>query len=178
MTLYHGSNQTIDGIDLSICKPNKDFGQGFYLTDIHEQAQLMAKRRTRIMGEGIPTVVTYEFDTTCLDNLSLKVKIFDAPSKEPTVLLWNKKSNLLFTETMNEEQKFLIDCVVAKLVLFVMEDFHISTLEALGMVFNSQLYDKLTDLETGLHRESARHNYSYLKQELITGNPLSLPIEI
>lgn len=82
MTLYHGSNQTIDGIDLSICKPNKDFGQGFYLTDIHEQAQLMAKRRTRIMGEGTPTVVTYEFDTTCLDNLSLKVKIFDAPSKE------------------------------------------------------------------------------------------------
>lgn len=34
MTLYHGSNVLIDHIDLSMSKPNKDFGKGFYLTDI------------------------------------------------------------------------------------------------------------------------------------------------
>ena len=33
MKLYHGSNMVIDQIDLSKCKPYKDFGQGFYLTD-------------------------------------------------------------------------------------------------------------------------------------------------
>lgn len=33
MILYHGSNIAIDVIDLSKCRPNKDFGQGFYLTD-------------------------------------------------------------------------------------------------------------------------------------------------
>lgn len=34
MILYHGSNVVIDEIDLLQCKPYKDFGKGFYLTDI------------------------------------------------------------------------------------------------------------------------------------------------
>ena len=42
MLLYHGSNQEITSIDLSFCKPYKDFGRGFYLTTIEEQARLMA----------------------------------------------------------------------------------------------------------------------------------------
>jgi len=38
MILYHGSNMKVTAIDLSKCRPYKDFGQGFYLTDISEQA--------------------------------------------------------------------------------------------------------------------------------------------
>ena len=34
MILYHGSNVAIEEIELSLCKPYKDFGKGFYLTDI------------------------------------------------------------------------------------------------------------------------------------------------
>lgn len=37
MKLYHGSNTLIESIDLSRCRPYKDFGRGFYLTDIREQ---------------------------------------------------------------------------------------------------------------------------------------------
>ena len=33
MKLYHGSNVEIKDIDLNKSKPNKDFGQGFYLSD-------------------------------------------------------------------------------------------------------------------------------------------------
>ena len=33
MKLYHGSTVVIDKIDLSVSKPNKDFGKGFYLSD-------------------------------------------------------------------------------------------------------------------------------------------------
>ena len=44
MILYHGSNLRIVNIDLSKCRPNKDFGRGFYLTDIRERAAQMAKR--------------------------------------------------------------------------------------------------------------------------------------
>lgn len=29
MRLYHGSNMMIENIDLSKCKPYKDFGRGF-----------------------------------------------------------------------------------------------------------------------------------------------------
>ena len=38
---------------LSKCRPNKDFGRGFYLTDIRNQAEAMANRRCEFEGEGI-----------------------------------------------------------------------------------------------------------------------------
>ena len=38
MILYHGSNISIQQIDLGKCKPNKDFGKGFYLGEKYEQA--------------------------------------------------------------------------------------------------------------------------------------------
>ena len=40
MKLYHGTNCDFQQIDLKKCKPNKDFGQGFYLTDIRRQRWL------------------------------------------------------------------------------------------------------------------------------------------
>lgn len=82
ITLYHGSNMEIDTIDLNRCRPDKDFGQGFYLTDIRKQAEFMALRRTRIMGEGMPMVTAYIFDEASLYDGSLKVKVFDAPCEE------------------------------------------------------------------------------------------------
>ena len=51
MKLYHGSNIVIDSINLAMCRPYKDFGQGFYLTDIKEQAETMAVRVSKIYGE-------------------------------------------------------------------------------------------------------------------------------
>ena len=44
MRLYHGSNVDIKEINLAMCRPYKDFGQGFYLTVLREQAEKMAKR--------------------------------------------------------------------------------------------------------------------------------------
>ena len=39
MSLYYGNNIVIDNINLAMCRPYKDFGRGFYLTDIEEQAK-------------------------------------------------------------------------------------------------------------------------------------------
>lgn len=50
MILYHGTNIDIQLIDLVLCRPYKDFGKGFYTTDILEQAQKMAKRVATIYG--------------------------------------------------------------------------------------------------------------------------------
>ena len=47
MKLYHGSNMDISVPDLSKSKPYKDFGQGFYLTDIREQAVAWALNMAR-----------------------------------------------------------------------------------------------------------------------------------
>lgn len=59
MRLYHGSNVNIESINLAMCRPYKDFGKGFYLTDIEEQAKNMAVRVSKIYG-GIPIVNVFE----------------------------------------------------------------------------------------------------------------------
>ena len=56
LKLYHGSNVRIEHIDLSIGHINKDFGKGFYLTDIRLQAEEMAKRKARIYLGAQPVV--------------------------------------------------------------------------------------------------------------------------
>ena len=92
ITLYHGSNVKIGSICLDRCSPYKDFGKGFYLTDIEEQARQMAIRRTRIAGEGTPCITAYAFDERLLQDLSLRVKLFDTPSKEWALfILSNRK---------------------------------------------------------------------------------------
>jgi hypothetical protein len=45
MILYHGTNQNFCEIDLMKSKPNKDFGQGFYLSREYAQAMEMAKTK-------------------------------------------------------------------------------------------------------------------------------------
>lgn len=45
MILYHGTNMDFDGIELSKSSPYKDFGKGFYLTDIRSQAEQLAEKR-------------------------------------------------------------------------------------------------------------------------------------
>ena len=62
MRLYHGTNKTFDEIDLHKSKPNKDFGQGFYLSPNFEQALNMAKIKTEQQQEGTPIVMEFEAD--------------------------------------------------------------------------------------------------------------------
>lgn len=81
MKLYHGSNIKIESIELSKCRPFKDFGQGFYLTEIEEQAEQMAERTATIYG-GEPVVTLFKFDTDALNADSLSIKLFKEPSEQ------------------------------------------------------------------------------------------------
>jgi len=89
MRLYHGSNIIIEQIDLSKCRPYKDFGQGFYLTAIKEQAEQMARRTSAIYG-GEPIVTEFEFDESALSFLS--VKMFKDPSEEWALFVMANRS--------------------------------------------------------------------------------------
>ena len=80
MILYHGTNQDFSEIDLRKSKPNKDFGQGFYLSREYAQAMDMAKTKVEQMETGVATVQTYEADETAMD--SLRVLRFDDYSEE------------------------------------------------------------------------------------------------
>lgn len=79
MILYHGSNTQVEAVDLSRCRPNKDFGQGFYLTPDKSAAEKMALRTVRRFG-GTPFLMTYDFDEAQLEKLNQK--LFDVPSVE------------------------------------------------------------------------------------------------
>ena len=82
MILYHGSNIEIEQVNLSKCRPFKDFGRGFYTTSIKDQALSMAKRTVRIYKEGTPCITEYFFDETVLTSSRYKIKRFPEPSIE------------------------------------------------------------------------------------------------
>ncbi|MBD5388567.1 DUF3990 domain-containing protein [bacterium] len=81
MILYHGSNVAIQEIDLNKCRPYKDFGKGFYLTDIKGQAQRMAARAVK-MFNGAPVLTAFEFDLEKALSKKLKIKTFQAPDND------------------------------------------------------------------------------------------------
>ena len=70
---------------------------------------------------------------------------------------------------MNNEIKFLIDTLTKNLVLRVINEFGLTIKESLDAVYNSQLYDKILDLDTGLYYQSAGYNYQLLRRELLEG---------
>lgn len=74
MTLYHGTNEDIETIDLTRGLQHKDFGKGFYLTPDKATAIRMAQKKARLFG-GTATLITYEMDNAALQS-DLKVKIF------------------------------------------------------------------------------------------------------
>lgn len=93
MKLYHGTNINFNRIDLSKCMPNKDFGQGFYLTDIQQQAWDMADRRCRIERSGEPVLITFEVPDDLFAIAALKVKRFERPDIEWAQFVFNNRNN-------------------------------------------------------------------------------------
>ena len=75
MKLYHGTNIDFQEIDIAKSNPYKDFGKGFYLTDLRQQAERMALRKVKFFG-GECVVQEYEFDESLLEDGVLNVKMF------------------------------------------------------------------------------------------------------
>lgn len=93
-TLYHGSNVVITKIDLTLSKPGKDFGKGFYLNPNAEQAMEMARRTVRRLTSGEPIVNAFEFDDSVLTRTgSLKIKTFDDYSEEWAQFFLTNRNN-------------------------------------------------------------------------------------
>ena len=69
MKLYHGTNMDFSKIDITKSKPNKDFGQGFYLSADYEQAKNMANIKFEQMEQGKPLVQEYLVDESEMKQL-------------------------------------------------------------------------------------------------------------
>ncbi len=70
---------------------------------------------------------------------------------------------------MSDEVRFLVSSLVERLALRLVEEEGLSVAEALGVVYNSQWYEKAVDLETGLYYQSAGYNYELLRHEMRFG---------
>ena len=75
MRVYHGSFTQIEEIDLSKCEIGKDFGQGFYVTKIKEQAQFWAKRKG-LDNSTQGYVTEFEFNENAFLHFNLKILQF------------------------------------------------------------------------------------------------------
>ena len=72
MKLYHGTNVDFRQIDIAKSKAFKDFGQGFYLTDIRKQAEDWARKKSELLG-GNPVLQEYDFDEAVIASKELNV---------------------------------------------------------------------------------------------------------
>jgi hypothetical protein len=75
MRVYHGSYTRIQEIDLSKCEIGKDFGQGFYVTKIKEQAQFWAGRKG-LDNDTQGYVTEFEFNENAFLHFKLKTLQF------------------------------------------------------------------------------------------------------
>jgi len=91
LKLYHGSDVVIDKVDLSLGRINKDFGKGFYLTSLCQQAIEMGKRRAHQTLGGAPVVTEFLFDDSCLKSSELNIKIFPCVSEEWALFILNNR---------------------------------------------------------------------------------------
>lgn len=80
MKLHHGTNIDFGEIQLSKCLPYKDFGRGFYLTPSKRRARLRALDKIDKEHQGVPVIISYDFDEAELDNL--KVLRFDTCTEQ------------------------------------------------------------------------------------------------
>ena len=95
MILYHGSNISIDKIDLEMSKPNKDFGKGFYLSEDETQAIEMAKFKSALLG-GEAVITRFEFDIAAMQNSDIRTKYFRNIQKNGlTLYLQTGKATIL-----------------------------------------------------------------------------------
>lgn len=66
----------------------------------------------------------------------------------------------------HNEIEFIINCDVEKIVSLLQEDYGMTILDAFDTIYNSRIYKKLIDTETGLYIQSPLYIYEYLKEEI------------
>ena len=61
------------------------------------------------------------------------------------------------------EFQYIRDCLLTQMIHILIEEEHLSLEDAMDRVYSSELFEKLSDPETGLYIQSPRYLLSYLK---------------
>jgi len=65
----------------------------------------------------------------------------------------------------DEKIRFMKDFVTSDVILSIIEDTGLPVEEAMKSFYNSEIFDRLCDTETGLYRESGGYVYALYKTE-------------
>jgi hypothetical protein len=167
MILFHGSNLEISRIDLSKCGKYKDFGQGFYLTSIKQQAIDWAKKITRRFETGKAILNIYEFDN---DITELNHIVFTEPNKDWASFIINNR-NKDFTNhkdrLSNQDNKydFVHGFVANDDISAILETFLLGILP-MTELSKALIYKELND-QYSFHSIKALSHLRFLESKII-----------
>ena len=65
----------------------------------------------------------------------------------------------------NKKIEFIINCDIEEMASLLQEEYGMDLLKAFDTIYNSKIYQKLTNTETGLYIQSPLYIYNYLKEE-------------
>ena len=91
MKLYHGTNVEFEFIDIEYCPPHRDFGRGFYTTQIKIHAEQRAQDKVAKEG-GTAIVKELEFSETMFDDPALRVKRFAEADEEWALFVMHNRT--------------------------------------------------------------------------------------
>ena len=124
MILYHGSNIVVNKPKIIKTEIGRDFGFGFYTTDIKEQAIRWAKRKAKIAcnkdNKNTSAIVSiYEFDEKNFSDL--KYKHFPTPSAEWLDMICKCRSDITFLHGYDIVAGKIADDNVGETVTYVIQ---------------------------------------------------------
>lgn len=80
MIVYHGSTEIVRKPLVNVGRPNLDFGRGFYVTTLRQQAVSWALRPINIYKEKYLNIFNFDFDT--VRDKGYKILTFDNYNRE------------------------------------------------------------------------------------------------
>jgi hypothetical protein len=155
----------VTAINLSKCRPHKDFGKGFYLTDIKDQAAKMAGRVARLYG-GYPVVSQFNLDENVFFDSMVRIMDFEKPSREWAIFVMNNR-NREFNNTSdilcNKDSKYdiVIGAVANDDIAYLFRTF-INGLIDIDTLVRGLEYKTLTK-QYSFHSENALKYLKYME---------------
>ena len=119
MILYHGSDVRVNNPVIIKSEKGKDFGCAFYLTQIKEQAERMAKRKQKMNSSSSAIVSVFELDEKELDNLNFKC--FDSPDLDWLDMIIKCRTDASYSHGYDVVEGKIADDSVGETILFVID---------------------------------------------------------
>lgn len=64
------------------------------------------------------------------------------------------------------DQQFLIECLCEELIPMLMEEYGLTDMEAIKLLYQSNTFAKIEEPQTGLYYQGAVYVFEYLKEEI------------